>query len=108
MPLDASTRRELKARAHALSAIVQTGERGLTEAVIAEVDQAIEHHELIKVRMAGIERDVRAQMATQLAEAVKADIVGQIGGVVILFRPTRKKKKAAASRSSASNRPGRR
>lgn len=86
MALTSSQRRDLRARAHHLNTVVQTGAKGLTESVIAEIDQALEHHELMKVKLAGADRDDRKDMATELAAQVKAEIVGSIGAVVILYR----------------------
>lgn len=94
MALDTATRRKLKAQAHSLSAVIQTGARGVTDAVVSETDIAIEHHELIKVKLAGSERDQRAQMGQELADAVKAEVVGIIGSVVILYRKAKPKKAA--------------
>ena len=94
MALSSELRRKLKAKAHALSAVVQTGSKGITDAVVAETEIAIEHHELIKVRLVGSERDERAAMAAKLAAAVRADIVGTIGMVVILYRRSKPKKAA--------------
>ncbi|MGJ8669065.1 MAG: YhbY family RNA-binding protein [Oceanococcus sp.] len=97
MALDSAARRKLKAQAHALSAIIQTGGKGVTAAVIAETETAIDHHELIKVRLAGSERDERAKMAQSLANSVKAEVVGIIGAVVILYRKAKPKKAAPKS-----------
>lgn len=114
MSLTSAQKRELKARAHSLSAIIQTGGKGVTEAIIAETDQAIEHHELIKVRLAGAERDERAEMAVELAAAVKAEIVSTIGAVVILYRPSKtlqlkaeRAAQAAAAQARAKKNPPR-
>lgn len=87
MSLTGAERRALKARAHKLKPVVQTGDKGLTDAVLAEAELAIEHHELIKVRLAGAERAERAKMAERLVKALDADMVGMIGAVVILYRP---------------------
>lgn len=85
--LDPATRRALKARAHALKAVVQTGARGLSEAVIEEIDTQLHHHELMKVRFAGVDRNTREAMAEDLAQRLGAAVVGSIGAVVILYRP---------------------
>lgn len=86
MPLSAAERRKLRAQAHHLDAVVQTGAKGLTDAVVAEIDQALEHHELMKVKLAGAVREDRQDMSLQLAQKLKAEIVGSIGSVVILYR----------------------
>ena len=43
----------LKGLAHHLSPVVMLGGNGLTEGVLAEIDNALNHHELIKVKIAG-------------------------------------------------------
>ncbi len=93
MALSGAQRRELKARAHKLKAVVQTGGKGVTAAVLAEADAAIEHHELIKLRLAGIEREARDEVVKSLARDLRAEVVGVIGAVVILYRPARDKPK---------------
>ncbi len=93
MSLNAEQRRRLKAQAHDLAVVVQTGAKGITPAVIAETETAINHHELIKVRLAGVEREQRTTMAASLASSLGADIVALVGGVLILYRPLKKPKK---------------
>lgn len=93
MPLTSAQRRDLKAQAHALKPVVQTGGQGLTDAVVQEIEIALAHHELIKVRLAGAERDERQDMTTSLAERLGAEVVGSIGAVVILYRHNPKKKR---------------
>ncbi len=50
-PLTARERASLKARAHALEPVVQSGSAGLTDKLVAEVDRALTAHELIKVKV---------------------------------------------------------
>lgn len=97
MSMSSARRRELKAQAHALQPVLQTGANGVTDAVIAEAEIAIEHHELIKLRLAGADRQQRSEMAACLAEKLHAEIVGQIGMVVILYRESRKNRKKKKS-----------
>jgi RNA-binding protein len=84
--LSGKQRRWLRGEAHLLKAVVQLGARGLTDSVVAEVDTALEAHELIKVRLVG-GRDEREAMAADLADRVEAQAVGLTGRVAILFRP---------------------
>lgn len=85
--LNSSAKRELKARAHALKPVVIVGQRGLTPAVISSVAEALEVHELIKVRLAATEREERTQQSDQIAASLGAEVVGNIGRVLILYRP---------------------
>ncbi|HEU4430220.1 MAG TPA: ribosome assembly RNA-binding protein YhbY [Myxococcota bacterium] len=78
-------RRFLRARANPLQAIVQVGEDGLSDGVIAAIDAALRDHELIKVRMR-TPADKHA-LAEALAERSGAELVGVVGHTVILYRP---------------------
>ena len=60
--------RFLRGQAHGLKAMLQMGAKGLTDAVVAEVDLALEHHELIKVKVAADDREARDAMIASLAE----------------------------------------
>jgi RNA-binding protein len=83
--LTSTERKHLRGLAHALKPVVQLGGHGLTDAIVSEVDLALEHHELIKVRLVG-ERDDRTTVAEAIASRGRAGLVGTIGGVAILFR----------------------
>ena len=79
-------RKKLKARAHALDPIIHLGGKGLTEAVIAEIGRALEAHELIKVRAAGMERDAREAALAEICARLDAQPVQHIGKVLVLYR----------------------
>jgi RNA-binding protein len=80
-------RKKLKARAHALDPIVHLGNKGLTDAVIAEIDRALAAHELIKVRAATLERDAREAALAEICARLQAQPVQHIGKVLVVFRP---------------------
>ena len=86
--LNNSQKRFLKAQAHSLKPVVITGERGLTETVMAEIDNALNHHELIKVRINAEDREQREAMTAEIASTTGADTVQRIGHIVVLFRPS--------------------
>jgi RNA-binding protein len=79
-------RKKLKARAHALDPIVHLGGKGLTEAVIAEINRALDAHELIKVRAGSMERDEREAAYLEICSRLAAQPVQHIGKVFVLFR----------------------
>lgn len=79
-------KKELRARAHALKPVVIVGQRGVTPAVMASIDEALNAHELIKVRLPAGEREERVLQIGQISAALDAEIVGSIGRIVILFR----------------------
>ncbi|WP_367606936.1 ribosome assembly RNA-binding protein YhbY [Legionella sp. W05-934-2] len=79
-------RQQLKARAHSLKPVVLIGDKGLTDAVISEVDHALKAHELIKVKIRGQEKQDRALLAEQICPAVAAELVQHIGNILVLYR----------------------
>jgi RNA-binding protein len=85
--LTARERAHLKARAHALDAILHVGHAGLTDALAAEVDRALSAHELIKVRIGVAERADRVAVGDELSARTDAAIVHRVGKVLILWRP---------------------
>lgn len=89
MPVTLSSRERahLKARAHALAAVVQVGHAGLSPELAAEVDRALSAHELIKVRIGGTDREAREALGDSLAAETGAAVVHRVGKIVILWRP---------------------
>jgi RNA-binding protein len=85
--LSPTERKELKARAHNLDAVVMIGAKGLTDEVVKEVELALKAHELIKVRAPALDRDARAVAFQALCERTGAEAVQHIGKVLVLYRP---------------------
>lgn len=79
-------KQELRSRAHALKPIVITGQAGVTPALVAEIDGALEHHELLKVRINAGDRDERNSMLNEITASLTAEVVQVIGHVATLFR----------------------
>ena len=86
MELSGKQRRFLRAEAHHLEPVVMVGKEGVTESVVAAVSQALTDHELIKVRVLEGAPLERAEVAEALTPAAEAQLVGQIGRVLILYR----------------------
>jgi putative YhbY family RNA-binding protein len=80
-------RAQLKAKAHALEPFVHVGGAGVTDAVIAEVEKALTAHELIKVKIAGDDREERAAAGETISARTDAAVVHRVGKVLILWRP---------------------
>ena len=80
--------RFLRGQAHGLKAILQVGGKGISQTLVDEVVAALEHHELIKVKIAAEDRDTREALARELATRADAALVQRIGHVVILYRPS--------------------
>jgi putative YhbY family RNA-binding protein len=83
--LSPTTRRELKARAHALDPVVLIGEDGLTSAVVAEIDRSLKSHELIKIRV-NADRSGREAILEEICSRTGAQAVQHIGRILVIFR----------------------
>ena len=86
MTLASREKKSLRQIAHHLDAVVAIGEQGVSAGVIAETERALADHELIKVKLAIGDRELRNSAADALASACAADIVQKIGKVVVLYR----------------------
>ncbi len=86
MSLKPPQKRYLRSLAHALKPVILVGNKGVTEALLSEFSIALDHHELIKVRLAGDDRDERAGQVGALAKAAGAEIVQSIGKVACFYR----------------------
>jgi RNA-binding protein len=90
MQLTEKQRRHLKGLAHPLKPVILLGNAGLTDAVVAETSRALADHELIKVRLPGLDRLARDAALQTLAERTGSALVSRIGHVAVLFRPREK------------------
>jgi RNA-binding protein len=87
MHLSEKQRRHLKGLAHPLKPVILMGNAGLTEPVIAETQRALNDHELIKVRLPGLDREDRDAALALLAERTGSTMVTRIGHVAVLYKP---------------------
>jgi len=87
MSLTNDQKKRLRNVAHKLNPIVTVGGNGLSENVQLEVDRALEDHELIKVKFAVGDRDLKRQLIKELVEIVEAELIQEIGNIAVLFRP---------------------
>ena len=92
MNLTTKQRQFLKGLAHHLSPVVMLGGNGLTEGVLAEIDNALNHHELIKVKIAGADREVKQLIIDAIVRETNAVNVQTLGHVLVLYRQSDDKK----------------
>ena len=84
MALSGRQRKHLRGLAHRLEPVVHVGHHGVTDAVVAAVNEQLTAHELIKVRLH--EPEDKKGMADDLATRTGADPCGLVGHTVILYR----------------------
>ena len=85
MQLSASQKRYLRGLSHDINPVVMVGDKGLSENVRAEIELALLHHELIKVKLR-TDRATRKELAQAIAADFKAAPVHSIGQVACFFR----------------------
>lgn len=86
MPLDQENKKRLRAIGHGLHPVVTVAGKGLSEGVCAELDRALNDHELIKVKLAIADRAMRGRVARELCERLGAEPVQEIGKVLLVYR----------------------
>ena len=90
--LSGSQKKRFRQAAHHIDPVVTVGDQGLSDGVLAEAERALTDHELIKVRLAGGDRAERTAQAQAIATATQAQVVQQIGKVVVLYRHNKRAK----------------
>ena len=91
--LTPAQRKDHRADAHHLSAVVMIGAGGLTAAVKKETDAALNAHGLIKVRVQSDDRVIREEIFQALANELNAAPIQHIGKLLVLWRPLPEKEK---------------
>lgn len=97
--LTSAQTRFLRGQAHDLKAMLQVGGKGITDTLVAEIDLALEHHELIKIKVGAEDRDVRDSAIAELAERTGAALVQRIGHTAVLYRPSKDKRQIVLPRA---------
>lgn len=105
--LSPSERRSLKALAHKLVPVVLIGDKGLSGAVLAEIDLALTAHGLIKIR-AQAERDDRAAILDEICARTNAAPVQHIGKILVVYRPKSPEPDKPKVRKAPARKPGER
>lgn len=93
MALTGKQKRQLRALGHHLDVVVQVGASGVTDGVIGAATQALEDHELIKVKIAEEDREGRVGAIEQLVAGTGAEVAQTLGKTVLLWKKRKKKSK---------------
>ena len=83
--LTSSQRKFLRSRAHHLDPLILVGKQGVTDSLVRATSEALDDHELIKVRFNEF-KDEKKELAEQIAFRTASQIVGMIGHVAIMYR----------------------
>ena len=96
MPITQKQKRWLKKQVHHLKPVVSMGQAGLTEAVLKEIEIALDHHELVKIKIAADDRDLRDAVVQVIAKKTRSDLIDRIGNRASFFRGNPEKKNPMA------------
>ena len=76
----------LRSLAHKLNPVVMIGNNGLTESVLQEIENSLNAHELIKIKVLGDNRELRVSMLKEICEKTRAVNVHHIGKQLVIYR----------------------
>jgi RNA-binding protein len=83
--VNSADKKKLRAEAHTLKPVVMIGQSGLTAAVLAEIEQALDSHELIKVKIRA-EREERKLISEKICTDTGAELIQTIGQIAVIYR----------------------
>jgi RNA-binding protein len=90
MAVSQDLKKRFRKIAHHLKPVVMIAEKGITEGVLAELDRALEDHELIKLKINVQERDDKQLIITEVCRQTRSEAVQTIGKVAVLYRAAKK------------------
>ncbi len=77
----------LKSLAHALKPVVYIGQQGFTNEVRQSIDEALDAHELIKLKFVEFkEKEAKSAILSEVEKQTECEMVTMIGHVAVLFR----------------------
>ena len=81
----------LRAKCHDLKAVIMMGQKGLTEEVLNEIEIALTHHELVKIKLSADDRELRKQLITEICDKSQSLEVQSIGKTLTIYRVNKDK-----------------
>jgi len=88
MELTSAQNKRLRAEGHRLKLkpVVAIGQKGLSDSLHAEIDSALTHHELLKIRIPGLGKTEKRELSQQICTHHQASLVQGIGNVIVIYR----------------------
>lgn len=87
MSLNEKQKRHLRGLLHQIKPVVIIGGAGLTENVMLEIENALAHHELVKLKVNADDKAARQAMIEQICKKTKSELVQTIGHTASFYRP---------------------
>ena len=76
----------LRSKCHELKPVIMMGQKGLTDEVLNELDIALTHHELVKIKLSVDDREMRKQVSAEICKKSHAQEVQSIGKTLTVYR----------------------
>ena len=92
--LKGSQRKYLRGLAHKLNPSAFVGHKGITPALIEEIEQALNASELIKIKFNDFkQKDQKNEIMDEIISSTQSHLAGLIGHVAILYRQNKDEEK---------------
>jgi len=88
MQLTSAQIKRLRAESHRLNLkpVIIIGQKGMSDNLHNEIDLALSHHELLKLRIPGLEKNDKRELAQQICARHEAQLIQSIGNVIVIYR----------------------
>ena len=86
MSLSQAQKKAMRSIGHHLDPVVTASENGISEGMLAELERALNDHELVKVKLAIPDRDDRTAVLDELVAQSRSELIQKIGKVALLYR----------------------
>lgn len=86
MSLSKKQTKFLRGRCHELKAVIMLGQKGLTDEVLNELEIALTHHELVKIKLSSDDREARSLLIDAICDRTGSEVVQSIGKTVSVYR----------------------
>jgi RNA-binding protein len=83
--VNSADKKNFRAQAHTLKPVIMIGQAGLTAAVLAEIELALDTHELIKIRIRA-EKEDRKLISEKICTETGAELIQTIGQITVVYR----------------------
>jgi len=90
MTTSATDKKHLRRLGHNLKPVVTIATKGLTDTVNAEIDRALNDHELIKIKVAVGDRIAKKSVSEDICDSHRAELIQSIGHMLLIFRAAKK------------------
>ena len=91
MSIDKLKNKSLREAAHHLNPIIWVGKNGITKNVIKEIIQALEHHELIKIKLLQADKEQRKIDIEKICKFTGTQLINNVGNILIIYKENNQK-----------------